>query len=312
VYDVTIRADPDIYYGGVPRKEEMNAPDLSRPQLAVDLVLFTVLNEKDLSDSWIGELVSPSSVTETTEPGLSLFVVTMQGDKARKLPGGFVEGHERIAEAGQRIMREVLGLYAPVRLREVGTFDSPDRDSYSRVISIPSWGFVRFQDLLKVLGGRDQVGLELVNSNDVIRDFVEENGGLSEFDGVSRFGYRKKPTTKQGHVKQLPSEFGMRLLEQDHDEIIFYAWRKLRHAFSGRLDPFRYLGVKALGDEFRLSDLQEFQDVVCGISTHRDQFRRQMLSNDSFIIETDKQDSSRQGKPATLYTLGAELENTNE
>ena len=287
----------------------MNAHDPSRPQLAVDLVLFTVLNERDLSDSWIRELVSPSSVTETTEPGLSLFVLTMQGEKDRRLPGGFVEGNERIAEAGHRIMREVLGLYAPVRLREVGTFDSPDRDLNARVISIPSWGFVRFQDLLKVLGGREQVGLELVNSKDTIREFAEENDGLSEFDGVSRFGYRMKPTATRGHVKQLPSEFGMRLLEQDHDQMIFYAWRKLRHAFTGRLDPFRYLGVKALGEEFRLSDLQEFQDVVCGISTHRDQFRRQMLSNDSFIIETAKQDSSRQGKPAMLYTLGADLEN---
>lgn len=290
----------------------MNALDLSRPQLAVDLVLFTVLNERDIADSWIREHISPASVTETTEPGLSLFVVTMQGEKDRKLPGGFVEGHERIAEAGERIMREVLGLYVPVRLREVGTFDSPDRDINARVISIPSWGFVRSQDLLKVLGGRDQVGLELVNSKETINNFAEENDGLSEFDGVSRFGYRMKPTAKRGHIKQLPSEFGMRLLEQDHDQIIFYAWRKLRHAFTGRLDPFRYLGVKALGEEFRLSDLQEFHDVVCGISTHRDQFRRQMLSNDSFIIETEKQDSSRQGKPATLYTLGADLENENE
>jgi ADP-ribose pyrophosphatase YjhB (NUDIX family) len=290
----------------------MNAFDQSRPQLAVDLVLFTMLSERDIADSWIREHVSPASVTETTEPGLSLFVVTMQGLKGRKLPGGFVEGFERISDAGHRIMREVLGLYAPVRLREVGTFDSPDRDMSARVISLPSWGFVRADDLLKVLGGRDQVGLELVNSKEVIRSFAEENGGLANFDGVSRFGYRMKPTATRGHVKQLPSEFGMRLLDQDHDEMVFYAWRKLRHAFSGRLDPFRYLGVKALGDEFRLSDLQEFQDVACGISTHRDQFRRQMLSDDSFIIETNKQDSSRQGKPATLYTLGAELENLNE
>jgi hypothetical protein len=70
--------------------------------------------------------------------------------------------------------------------------------------------------------------------------------------------------------------------------------------------------VKALGEEFRLSDLQEFQDVVCGISTHRDQFRRQMLNDSSFIVETKNLDSSRQGKPALLYTLGADLENDNE
>jgi hypothetical protein len=94
--------------------------------------------------------------------------------------------------------------------------------------------------------------------------------------------------------------------------MVFYGWRKLRYAFRGKLDPFRYLGVKALGEEFRLSDLQEFQDVACGIRTHRDQFRRQILNDSSFIVETKKLDSSRQGKPAALYTLAAELEQTNE
>lgn len=287
----------------------MNTFDQARPQLAVDLVLFTMLSEKDLADSWIRELVSPASVTETTEPGLSLFVLTMQGKTGRVLPRGFVEGHERISEAGQRIMKQELGIQVPVRLREVGTFDQIDRDPVARVISLPSWGFIRFQDLIKVLGGRDQVGLEMVNSRDFVSEFSREHEGLSEFDGVSRFGFRFKPTSKRGHVKQITADFGKRILDFDHDEIVFYAWRKMRYAFNGRIDPFRYLGVKALGDEFRMSDLQEFQDVICGISTHRDQFRRQMLSENSFIIETNKQDSSRQGKPATLYTLGAELEN---
>jgi ADP-ribose pyrophosphatase YjhB (NUDIX family) len=290
----------------------MTPTELSRPQLAVDLVLFTMLTERDLSDSWIRELVSPVSDSKVVEGGLSMFVVTMQGANGRMLPGALVEGNEQIAEAGPRVLREVLGLGVPVRLREVGTFDQLDRDPVSRVISIASWGFVRFQDLVKVLGGRDQVGLELVNSSAYIKDFAKQHGGLTDFDGVCRFGFRYAPTASRGHVKQLTSDLGTKILHQDHDTMVFYAWRKLRYAFGGRLDPFRYLGVKALGDEFRLSDLQEFQDVACGISTHRDQFRRQMLSEKSFIVETKKLDSSRQGKPAALYTLGAELETGDE
>jgi hypothetical protein len=288
----------------------MNALDQSRPQLAVDLVLFTMLTDKDLSDSWIRELVSPAPDPDST--GLSMFVVTMRGQKGRILPGAPIEGHERIAEVGDRILREVLGVYAPVRLREIGTFDQVDRNRNARVISIPYWGFIRFQDLIKVLGGKDEVGLELVNSTSFVRDFADKHGGLSDFDGVCRFGLRYAPTPSRGHLKKLTRDLDGQILEQDHDEMVFYGWRKLRYAFRGKLDPFRYLGVKALGEEFRLSDLQEFQDVACGIRTHRDQFRRQILNDSSFIVETKKLDSSRQGKPAALYTLAAELEQTNE
>jgi hypothetical protein len=288
----------------------MNALDQSRPQLAVDLVLFTMLTEKDLMDSWIRELVSPAPKSDSS--GLSMFVVTMKGRNGRILPGAPIEGHERIADAGDRILREVLGIYAPVRLREIGTFDQVDRDRDARVISIPYWGFIRFQDLLKVLGGKDEVGLELVNSTSFIRNFADKHGGLSDFDGVCRFGLRYAPTPSRGHLKQLTKDLDGQILDQDHDEMVFYGWRKLRYAFSGRLDPFRYLGVKALGEEFRLSDLQEFQDVACGIRTHRDQFRRQILNESSFIVETKKLDSSRQGKPATLYTLAAELDDQND
>lgn len=288
----------------------MNALDQSRPQLAVDLVLFTMLTEKDLMDARMRELVSPTPSSDSS--GLSMFVVTMRGPKGRILPGAPIEGHERIADAGGRILEEVLGIYAPVRLREIGTFDQLDRDINARVISIPSWGFIRFQDLVKILGGKDEVGLELVNSTSFIRDFADKHGGLSDFDGVCRFGLRYAPTPSRGHLKQLTKDLDGQILDQDHDEMVFYGWRKLRYAFSGRLDPFRYLGVKALGEEFRLSDLQEFQDVASGIRTHRDQFRRQILNDSSFIVETKKLDSSRQGKPAALYTLGAELKQTNE
>jgi ADP-ribose pyrophosphatase YjhB (NUDIX family) len=289
----------------------MTQIDESRPQLAVDLALFTMLTEDDLADSWVRELVSPA-IRPDSELGLSLFVVTMQGKTGRKLPGSLVEGHEQIADVGHRILRELLGIEVPIRLREIGTFDKVDRDPSSRVISIASWGFIRFLDLVKMLGGRDQVGLELVNSSQFIKQFVAEQGGLEQFDGVSRFGFRYAPTPSRGHVKQLTADLGSLILEHDHDQIVFYAWRKLRYAFGGKLDPFRYLGVKALGEEFRLSDLQEFQDVACGIRTHRDQFRRQMLNASSFIVETKNTDSSRQGKPAALYKLGAPLEAGNE
>jgi hypothetical protein len=64
------------------------------------------------------------------------------------------------------------------------------------------------------------------------------------------------------HIKHLTMDTPEgRILGFDHDDMVFYAWRQLRRAFNSRLDPFRYLAINPLGDEFRISDLQEFQEV---------------------------------------------------
>jgi hypothetical protein len=138
--------------------------------------------------------------------------------------------------------------------------------------------------------------------------FERENGTLDSFDGVSRFGNRKMPDAKRkvGHDKTLTSQTKSgRILGLDHDDMVFYAWRQLRHAFDGRLDPFRYLGINPLGEEFRLSDLQEFTEVCRGERVQRDAFRRMMLADSSYLNSTGRTDSKRPGKPANLYSLSA-------
>jgi ADP-ribose pyrophosphatase YjhB (NUDIX family) len=280
-----------------------------RPTLNVDVVLFTVVDERTLKGGfWNDSLVEPASLLRSDDTGLSLLVVTKSTEFGRSLPGSTIGPNERVEEAAQRIVREDLGIRARVRLRDAGFYDQPGRNPNERAISFSYWGFVAFNDLRKVLGGRDEVGLELVNSKAFMTAYAEEHGGMHEFDGISRFGLRLMPNRTRGH-KRLSSidVSGGSILGLDHDDMVFYAWRKLRYAFKGQLDPFRFLGVKALGEEFRLSDLQEFQDVARGSVTARDAFRREMLGEDSFLEPIGKVDSSRPGKPATLYTLNSAL-----
>jgi ADP-ribose pyrophosphatase YjhB (NUDIX family) len=281
----------------------------TRPSLSVDVVLFTVVDDRTLRNGfWNDSLVSPANLVGGEESGLSLFVVTKESEQGRSLPGSLVGPNERVAEAAQRVVREDLGIRAPVRMREVGFFDAPGRNPSENSITFAYWGFVAFNDLHKLLGGREQVGLELVNSKAFMSGYAEEHGGFQEFDGISRFGLRQMPTKSRGHKRLTSSDVsGFKILGLDHDDIVFYAWRKLRYAFKGQLDPFRFLGVKALGDEFRLSDLQEFQDVARGTVTPRDAFRREMLGEDSFLEPIGRVDSSRPGKPAALYTLNSAL-----
>jgi ADP-ribose pyrophosphatase YjhB (NUDIX family) len=284
---------------------------------AIDLVIFTIVDEATIrSKVWDDDLISPAEVGAANASGLSLFVVTLPADKAlypmsegqRVLPGGYLGKTESLEQASHRIASERLGLTLKSKIRQLGIFDDPKRDPNDRVLSFAYWGMVNFEDIRKYLGGRERVGLELVNSQSFMDVFDRDLGALERFDGVSRFGHRRMPDAKRkvGHDKTLTSGMpGGRILGLDHDDMVFYAWRQLRHAFDGKLDPFRFLGINPLGDEFRLSDLQEFTEVCRGERVQRDAFRRQMMSEFSFLNSTGRTDSSRPGKPANLYELSA-------
>lgn len=281
---------------------------------SVDLVLFTVVDTQNLSESlWDDSLLSLGNYAERPRSGYALFVVTVPANEKvypqlkdrRVLPGGHLYQHETLLKSSRRIVEEQLGLILRKRLWEVKTFDAIDRDPNGRVISFAYWAMVEFNMLRKYLGGREQVGLELVNSIPYMEKFEQDMGPLEGFDGVCRFGNRSMPSPSsfRGHVKTLSKDLPEgQILGLDHDEMVFFAWRKLRHAFDGRVDPFRYLGNNPLGGEFRLSELHDFTEVCRGERIQKDLFRRQMMSDDAFLLQTGKTDKSRAGKPAMLYS----------
>jgi ADP-ribose pyrophosphatase YjhB (NUDIX family) len=278
-------------------------------EIAVNVVLFTLVDEKNLRASgWSVDLLSPAVDPDTL--GMSLWAVTRKGapEAKRELPGSAVLPGERVQDAARRVVRDELGIDGKIMLRDVKFFDDPDRDQGAHVVSFLYYGFVAFEELRGILGGKDQVGLELVNSSQFIDEFKRGfgDGSLGEFDGVSRFGYRVVPGQTRGHDRFDTTRLhGGRLLALDHDDMVFYAWRKFRRLFQGRVDTFRMLGINPLGESFRLSELQEFADVARGVETQRDQFRREMLGDleNSYLSINSALDTSRRGKPAQTYTL---------
>jgi ADP-ribose pyrophosphatase YjhB (NUDIX family) len=284
---------------------------MSSSKLVVTVALFTVLEDFSLS-------TVPTSVvsfgTDSEEKfGMGLFVATRRNNQdampttsdKRVLPATDVRPDESIDEAAHRLVQEELGIRTRVRLRQERIFDNPERQVGERVISITYWGFANLEDIAPILGGKEQVGLELVNSSAFLNKFENQND-IEEYDGVSRFGLRYSPKERRGHDRRLPIDMGSgSILDIDHDEMVFYSWRKLRYAFTGKLDPFRYLSATALPEAFRLSDLRELNDVCRGERSQVDQFRRNILNESSFIAESRVSESrqKRPGKPATLYSL---------
>ena len=285
--------------------------------VSLDLVLFTVVDAQSLSESlWDDSLISLGNYTERPRSGYALFVVTVPAKdethpelkNRRLLPGGHLYKDETLAESSRRIVNEQLGLDFKKRLWEVKAFDAihrDPRDPNERIISFAYWAMVEFNMLRKYLGGREQVGLELVNSIPYMERFEQDRGPLEMFDGVCRFGNRQMPSPSsfRAHFKTLSKDMPEgQILGLDHDEMVFFAWRKLRHAFDGRVDPFRYLGNNPLGGEFRLSELHEFTEVCRGERIQKDLFRRQILNEDTFLEASGNTDRSKAGKPAMLYT----------
>jgi ADP-ribose pyrophosphatase YjhB (NUDIX family) len=279
----------------------------------VNLVIFTVIDAKLLSKSlWDDSVVSQGRYEYPISSGLSLFVLTVPTnpvrypnlERSRLLPGGYLLKDETLRESSRRIAMEWLNTKL-FGLRQLMTFDEPTRDPSGRVISFPYWAMVDFEIIRKILGGRDQIGLELVNSPRYMQMFEKEVGPIENYDGVSRFGNRQMPSPSsfRGHQKTLSKGLpDGQILGLDHDDIVFHAWRQLRHAFDSRLDPFRYLELNPLGEEFRLSQLQDFTEVCRGERLQRDLFRRKMLSDQTFLKQTGNTDRSKAGKPAMLFS----------
>jgi ADP-ribose pyrophosphatase YjhB (NUDIX family) len=223
----------------------------------------------------------------------------------RVVPASLVRSDEALRDTARRIITEELGIDVSYKVHQNRIFDDVEPGNAERVITISLWLFVHIDVVAPLLGGKDQVGLELVSSSAFLEHW-DATTGLDTFDGVSRFGLRTAQDQSAPHRKQFAKEiWGETILDGRCDEIVFYAWRELRYGFTGRFDPFRFIGSQALDRAFRLSELRELYETVRGHKIQPDQFRRMVTGSNGFLEETGIHDASRSrpGKPAALFTL---------
>ena len=285
----------------------------SFPRLAVSLSIFTAFDSSHSQRPAAAQLELGGGAHE--DFGMGLFVLTRRSNEdqvyqqppssKRVIPSSLVRANEQLEATADRILTDELGIDVTYRLRQNRIFNEVAPGDRQRVVSVNFWTFVHINALAPLLGGRDQVGLELVSSIDFLLQ-QETSSSLAEFDGISRFGYRIAPELPQGHFKYLTEDmWGDHLLGDGSDIKVFYGWRDLRYGFTGRYDPFRFIGSHALGKTFRLSELRELYEVIRGQRIQSDQFRRMATGSNAFIEEAGLTDTSgsRPGKPAALFTL---------
>jgi ADP-ribose pyrophosphatase YjhB (NUDIX family) len=283
------------------------------PRLSVSLSVFTSFDSSHPNRPAAAQVELGEGAHD--DFGMGLFVLTRKSNEAgayqveptgkRVIPSSLVLPDEQLEDTADRILVEELGLDVSYRLRQNRIFDELTQGDRQRVISLNFWTFVHIDALAPLLGGRDQVGLEQVSSLDFLAD-QGSSRSLEEVDGISRFGYRIAPELPNGHQKFLTEDiWGHQLLDDGSDAKVFYAWRDLRYGFTGRYDPFRFIGSHALGQNFRLSELRELYEVIRGGRFQSDQFRRMVTGTNAFVREAGSTDTSgsRPGKPAALFTL---------
>ena len=283
------------------------------PRLSVSLSVFTAFDSSHSNRPAAAQVELGEGARD--DFGMGLFVLTRKSNETgayqqeptgkRVIPSSLVLPDEQLEDTAHRILVEELGLDVSYRLRQNRIFDELNQGNRQRVISLNFWTFVHIDALAPLLGGRDQVGLEQVSSLDFLAD-QGSSRSLEEVDGISRFGYRIAPELPNGHQKFLTEDiWGHQLLDDGSDAKVFYAWRDLRYGFTGRYDPFRFIGSHALGRNFRLSELRELYEVIRGGRFQSDQFRRMVTGTNAFVREAGSTDTSgsRPGKPAALFTL---------
>lgn len=290
----------------------------------VQLAVFTYLNF-DNTGNWPPMLAQDLEGVARNFRGAeyspkfgALFVVTIDHDlHSRGLPETELRDHESIMQSAERLFVDTFGprTNPPGRIRSLPVFDRPERAQLQREIAFPHYTFVEFDELREALGGPKRLALELVSSETVTQWWSQMIEPAEFWDGVSRFGGRAEGNVKgYSFVKKLTDEMPTgRILRDDHDDMVFYAWRALRHGFDTGRDPFQFLRALPIGEQFRISDLHELYEAVRGASIQRDYFRRMVTAKDAFIRETGIQSNSdslmlnnkglqsRPGKPAGFY-----------
>jgi 8-oxo-dGTP diphosphatase len=105
-----------------------NYSEYEQPSVTIDLVIFTVNEEK----------LKVLLVKRAHEPFAGVW----------SIPGGFLKAGESLDEAAIRVMQEKTGV-KEVYLEQLYTFGRPDRDPRARIITVTYFALIPWQNLVQ-------------------------------------------------------------------------------------------------------------------------------------------------------------------
>ena len=233
-------------------KRKTALSDYPRPALAVDIVVFTVAEEKEDNYRKIpGKKLQVLLIKRGIDP--------FKGEWA--LPGGFVREGETVGEAAARELAEETGA-EDVFTEQLFTFSAPGRDPRDWVVSCAYFALIPKGSVLVAAEG-DAAEAEWFTvsseiSGEAERRMVLEGRGMAFSASVRLTNAEPEILSNDG-------------LAFDHAKIICLALERLR----GKLD-YTDVALRLLPERFTLTELQQVYEEILGRKLLAPAFRRKI------------------------------------
>ena len=248
---------------------EYDPSQFDRPSVTVDILVFTIYQKK----------LCVLLIKRDMPPYIGKWAI----------PGGFIKMSESADQAAARKLEEETGIEG-VKLEQLYTFSSVDRDPRTRVISIVYFAAVPY-DKLQFGAGSGVKSAELFTVGQIQGDSV--SGSPEEMDVSDAADILL--TGRNGEEVPITD------IAFDHATMIRYAVRRMR----GKLD-YTELGFDFLEDSssFTLPELREVYEAVLDRPLDAGNFRRTILMkyvSGGRVRQVGVQKESV-GRPAAVYS----------
>lgn len=248
---------------------EYDPSQFDRPSVTVDILVFTIYQKK----------LCVLLIKRDMPPYIGKWAI----------PGGFIKMSESADQAAARKLEEETGIEG-VKLEQLYTFSSVDRDPRTRVISIVYFAAIPY-DKLQFGAGSGVKSAELFTVGQIQGDSV--SGSPEEMD--------ENDAGNLLLVGRNGEEVPFTDIAFDHATMICYAVRRMR----GKLD-YTELGFDFLEDSssFTLPELREVYEAVLDRPLDAGNFRRTILMkyvSGGRVRQVGVQKESV-GRPAAVYS----------
>lgn len=293
---------------GVTEEEFLAAYDAGkydRPSLTVDMLVFTVTQEKK------------KNYRKLPEKTLRLLLIK-RGDHPYlgqwSLPGGFVHMNESLDKAALRELKEETNI-ENIYMEQLYTWGAVDRDPRSRIISTSYMSLVDSAALnIKASDDADDAAWFTVSYKlSEERRTMTKHGYILERifklnlsnDEENLSAMIKITKTVEGKIAKLEREItAQQGIAFDHAKIIHYGVERLRSKLE-----YTDIAFNLMPELFTLGELQQVYEVILDTELLKANFRRKIAG---MVVETNEYTKAAGHRPSKLFRFNPNWENTAE
>ncbi|OAA90115.1 NUDIX hydrolase [Clostridium coskatii] len=262
-----------------------------KPSLTVDMLIFTVMNEKK------------ENYRKLPEKSLKILLVK-RGDHPCigkwALPGGFVGINESLDEAALRVLRAETNV-DDIYMEQLYTWGEVDRDPRTRVISSSYMALVDSSSL-SIKAGSDEEDAAWFNvSYNLLqekKEAMEKEYIYEQIVQIKLWNENEELSAKIRIIENPDGEVSREITEStgiafDHGKFIEYAISRLRNKIE-----YTSLAFNLMPELFTLTELQQVYEVIQGKELLAAAFRRKVAS---MVIETNQFTKDAGHRPSKLF-----------